>query len=515
MRQQLRLPVVFLSFILPLLCGAPPANAAEPASAASLAAAGAREDSARSPDEEATIDRLSGPRELLDLYGIDDSHFAKLRDGPWRQAEDEILMKIFYRLPRFRPTDLERWAQKLRPPELVERPGAHRGEIYRIQGRAVSVDTRRPLPEIVERLGLSRYYRVELEVPDGHRVAVFALDVPHAWKQQAEMYERAAALGFFLKLGDEAEAMAAPIFVARRVAWYPDTLLGNLGMDVGLLDDVWQEELSGGPDRGSAGIDIRKLRLTGKDREAFYEMLAAVGRAEPRQLLGEAQRRLAATNRQSCSVVPLFNRPKTQLGRLVVLSGTARRVVPIRVSQEETAKRLGIDQYYEVYLFTADSQSNPLVFCVRELPPGMPIGEGRQYGERVTIAGFFFKTWAYRRAAQDSATETQWQLAPLLIGREPVWMPHQPTRSNPICGAVAGGLFVVALAAVILFVWLYGRNDRKIRKRTIERQLLPEAGVSLDQLGLDADVQPDFRGVAEADQHRSGSPTEPSEPSEE
>jgi hypothetical protein len=470
-------------------------------------AAGMRDDSHRSAAGPPAADQVNGPRELLDVYGIDDSHFAKLSDGPWQEAEEEILMNIFYRLPNFRLTDLERWAQALRPPELADRPGAHRGEVYRIEGRAVSVDVRRPLPEVVERLGLSRYYRVQFQLPDGHRATVFALRIPQAWKHNAEMSERAGALGFFLKLGDEAEGMPTPVFAARRIAWYPDTLLGSLGMDVGLLDDVWQEELAGGPDGRAAGIDIRKLRLTDKDREAFYQMLAAVGRAEPGQLLREAQRGLAAGNRTSYSVVPLFNQPKTQVGRLVVLTGNARRVVPIRVSKHTTAQRLGIDQYYEIYLFTEDSQSNPLVFCVRQLPPGMPTGEGGQYGERVTIAGFFFKTWAYRRAAQDDPGKTQWQLAPLLIGREPVWMPQRPVESDPMYGAIAGGLFVLALAAVVLLVWLYGRRDREARKRTIERQLAPEAGILLDRLDLDAHGGPDFRGIAEADGHRSRSNT--------
>jgi hypothetical protein len=504
-RSEHRAPVApALIFCLLLsFCGTGWARALEADPTAISPAAEAPTDSDRSSAAEATVDEIADPRKLFELYGIDASHFAKFTDGhPWQEQEDEILMKIFYRLPNLRPADLERWARPLHPVKLAEEPDTHRGQVYRIEGRAVSVDVERPLPEMAERLGLDRYYRVELELPQGHRADVFARDIPDAWTRSAELDEQAEALGFFLKVAGQTNQAAAPVFVAPRVAWYPNTLLGSLGMDVGLLDDVWQEEISGGPDGTGKKIDVRKLRLTGSDREAFYHMLAAVGRAEPGQLLREAQHRLAATGRKSYSVVPLFNQPKTQLGQLVVLSGNARRIIPVRVSDEDIAARLGIQRYYEIHLFTDDSQGNPLVFCVRRLPLGLPTGEGAGFGEYVTIAGFFFKTWAFQRSGQDSPGKVQWQLAPLLIGREPIWTPQELVVENPTYGLIAGGLLFAAILGLAVLVWLYGRSDRNARRRTIEKQLAPESGVSLDQLDLKTHDGPDFSGLGEADSRR-------------
>jgi hypothetical protein len=227
---------------------------------------------------------------------------------------------------------------------------------------------------------------------------------------------------------------------------------------------------------------------------------AAAGRTAPGELATQAAEDLRRTGKERFSVVPLFNDPVNQQGRLVVLSGTARQVIPVRVSDEDVLSRFGIDRYYQVFLFTEDSQSNPVVFCVRELPEGMPLGEGTQFGEPVTVAGFFFNTWAYRnrRLGAGTATEEEWQLAPLLIGRDLQWRGGDKPASNPYLGAIAGGLFVVALTGVWLALLRYSRGDKKFREKTIARQFALDSGVSLDEIGLDVDGNPDFSGLEQA-----------------
>ena len=81
------------------------------------------------------------------------------------------------------------------------------------------------------------------------------------------------------------------------------------------------------------------------------------------------------------SVAPLFNEPQQHVGELVVFDGVARRVVRVDVGTRpdgsgpsDVAQRFGFREYYEMEVFTDDSQNYPLVFCVRELPPGLPTG---------------------------------------------------------------------------------------------------------------------------------------------
>jgi hypothetical protein len=187
-----------------------------------------------------------------------------------------------------------------------------------------------------------------------------------------------------------------------------------------------------------------------------------------------AEQQLEQSGAASSSVVPLFNDPKEQRGRLVMLEGTARRVVRVAVDAE-TAARFGFDHYYNLFLVTDDSQGNPLVFCVRWLPEGMPLGDGPGYGERVRVAGFFLKSWAYRphAAAQTGGPEDglkpRLQLAPLLIGREPVWYPQQQPAANWLLGLILGGLFALLLLGIWLALWWYGRADKRFFDRTVAK----------------------------------------------
>jgi hypothetical protein len=450
---------------------------------------------------------IRGPRDLLDLQGIDQSHFDQLTDGvPWQADENETLLKIMYRLHRdFRPAEVEQWSRgKPEPARLAGDPDASRGEIFALAGRVVSVEICRPAKEAARRFELSEYYRCGFVLADDRQPAVvFAHTIPQAWKKDRPRDARAGALALFLKLGSKTPDQPLPIFVTSRIAWYPPTPLGDLGMDVGLFDDLrpgasadpWEEEQGPRP-----GTSVGDLRLTARSRECFYQLLSAAGRAEPGALSALAAGELKRTGRDRFSVVPLFNEPLEQQGRLVVLSGTARQVIAIRVSDEDVVSRFGIDHYYEVSLFTEDSQGNPLVFCVRELPEGMPVGEGAEFGEYVTAAGFFFNKWAYRsrRSADPALAEPEWQLAPLLIGRDLKWHPRRSAPASPLLGAIAGGLFVLALLGVWLALWRSSRRDRQFRDEVIARQFAPAPGVSLDEIGLDAREARDGGQPAEA-----------------
>lgn len=459
---------------------------------------------------------ISGPRDLFDLLGIDQSHFDLLTDRvAWQDGEDETLLKAMYRLHRsFRPMDVESWSLgEPEPAELAEDPAAYRGEIFRLTGRVTSLETLRPVREVRERFELDEYYRCELLLDPKRQPAVlFARTIPGVWKAAPSIDARASAYGVFLKLGSDDAERPSPIFVASRVAWHRATRLGGLGFDAGLLDDLRPDRSEGEPERpltdGPSRSRVADFQLTDRNRECFYQMLAAAGRAAPGELATQAVEDLRASGKDRFSVVPLFNDPVNQQGRLVRLTGTARQVIPVRVSDEDILSRFGIDRYYQVFLFTEDSQSNPVVFCIRELPEGMPLGEGAQFGEPVTVAGFFFNTWAYRnrRLGDRAAAEEEWQLAPLLIGRDLSWRGGDKAASNPYLGAIAGGLFVVALLGVWIALLRYSRGDREFREKTIARQYALDSGVSLDEIGLDVDGNPDFSGLEQA--YESDNPPE-------
>ncbi len=404
--------------------------------------------------EEGEADPITGPQDMLRRYGIDESRLAAIEDGhPVDTSEEETLLKILFRSKEFRLEDLERWAHAhLDPRALAESTSARRGEVYHVRGRLKSLETHEPWPETAERFLMPRFYRCEIELDQaGQEAVVYADAVPEAWRASPPSGDRVGALGFFLKLASEDPEHPKPVVAAHRMAWYPPGLPGGLGMDVGLLDEVKDKE-----------------PLLPEEREAFYQLLAAVKRAEPGRIHGAADQALQERGEESDSVVPLFLRPEQNRGRLVAVSGAARKAVYVRVTDPDIRARFGIDHYYEVSVFPDNAGGNPIFLCTPSLPEGMPMGEGPDYREAVRVAGFFMKKWKYRvptPSAEEPDDANVWYAgAPLLIGPAPIWYPWEKRESSNVAGLIAGGLFVLAVVGIWIAVWRAGRGDRRFRE---------------------------------------------------
>ncbi len=461
--------------------------------------------------EDSAATAISGSRELLRRYGLDQTQFRTLVDGrPVSEDETEILLKVMLRIRDFRTVDRQRWARdELDLAQLVAQTETSRGELFRLSGRVTRVEPQTLRPEVAQRFELAGYARCEFRLGDGQPAVVFAAAVPRQWPKGEPMDAGAGAFAVFLKLATADPNRPMPVFVTRRMAWYPPTPLGSLGMDVALLDDVVDRTGLG----RTRGLDQQEAARATAEREAFYAMLDAVARAKPGQLSRQAAEQLKHVSKdlkraddqgnEHFSVVPLFMKPGEQRGRLVVLSGRARRVVRIDVDDADIVDRFGIDHYFEISLFTDDSEGNPLVFCVRELPSGMPTGDGPDYGEQVRVAGFFLKLWSYYISSADQPPQPDTgrgprrQPAPLLIGRQAFWYPRQAPVISPTAGAIAGGLFVLALLGIWLAVWQTGRRDKRFHARTVARTLSADPHASLNEIALATEGTDDSRGPEE------------------
>ncbi len=420
---------------------------------------------------------ISGPRELLALYGLDESRLNSFIDGrPIGGDEIESLMRFLFAVRRFSLADIDRGMLRDASWQTFGlAPAEHRGQIVPLSGRVVSVAEEKPLPEIVARFDLPRYYRCSVRLGDNERAAtIYALSVPQAWKLDRPLDERIAASAFFVKFaagGDFADGGGKPlepVFVAQRLAWHPNTPLGDLEMDQGLFD-----ELSEG---GS---------ITNREREAFYQLLAAVGRAGTNELARHARN-------SPDSLIELLQHPKQHTGELVLVDGIALRALLVRVDDPDIVARFGIDHYYELEMSVdlerpvkLDGElygSFPVVVCVRQLPSGMPIGE--RIHEHVRVPAFFVKIWAYRTERTGADEAGRRQIAPLLIGREPLWIQDEVSSGGTYAGAILVGLFVAGIAVLWLVVWRFSRGDARFRDRALARKHESDAGVSLDELAL-------------------------------
>jgi hypothetical protein len=439
---------------------------------------------------------------IHELLGLDESFFSGFVDRePVDPAENEKLLLLMHRLERLPAATAQRVSQV---PRTVAGIGAHpdraRGEMIWVRGMATRAERLDVPAELRERFGFDSYYRVTID-SIGAQAVVYSRRVPKGWPLDQPIAENCSAFAVFAKTlppapvdGEEpSQSPRSPtlLLVADRIGWYSGSLLGQLFMDVALFDDVQD-----------------RTPLT--ERECFYELLAAVRHARPerieraaREQLAEersrmersaanehldpasradAKRRLERAQEGASDVVPLFNEPAAQRGKLFVLNGEALRAIEVRVDDPDIVKRFDIHHYYEIELITPDSQNNPIVCCVAEVPPGMPLGVSIHEGVRVT--GFFLKSWAFdtpdTKSGAASSGAKRKQLAPLLVARSIEWQPSRAALP-PQSIKLAIGLVAVlaALAAAMLYVHY---SDRRARAGVAAaRRSLPE-GVSLDTL---------------------------------
>lgn len=493
-------------------------------------------------------------RELLALAGWGAEKWAGFHDGgPLTDDQKLQLLPLLRRLDTFDSFTLAQWAHSGPTwQSIVSQPSEHRGELVSLSGRVQRVQLHTLSAVDAARLEMFKYYECELQLDGGGTATVLATQVPQAWLSMPALDEPASASALFIRMLPEADARADALFLSPRLAWHPTTanppavsfsesVLGTLGMDVGALDDVRNRD-----------------RILPTERAAFYEMLDAMGHIGANQLVrfaqnnlptvkakwaaeteplaadgavtstaaqssspqADQQRRLLAEEvlrRMSAgqySVAPLFNDADHQIGELVVLDGAVRRAVRVDVGTtpdgqpSDVWQRFGIDHYYELELFTDDSQNYPVVVCVRELPAGFPTGD--DIHEPVRVPGFFFKTWLYhtRKVTNGSQSsfpvgEEQRQFAPLLIGPAPLWLDQLPAVGSPYLGLLGSGLFVLAMAGMWAVAWWYAREDRRFRDRVLARNYSLPEGRSLDDLQAPTDEGPQ-NVVAREGQDTSG-----------
>ncbi len=218
--------------------------------------------------------------------------------------------------------------------------------------------------------------------------------------------------------------------------------------------------------------------LTAVDHDAFYRLRQLARSADPDRLRRDAER----LDFSSPGLPALFRDPSSQRGRLLRLSGTARRVVRIPIDDPAVVSRLGADHYFEIDLVAEGSQNNPLVFCTLDLPDGMPIGGTPSYSESMEATGFFLKNWQYPTAlseaekAANPGSSLAWQTAPLVIGCSPLrkpaghaGYPRGSAEKKSSNGAAVGGLLALAMIGVCLLLWSLRQSDQDFFRQVIAR----------------------------------------------
>jgi hypothetical protein len=80
------------------------------------------------------------------------------------------------------------------------------------------------------------------------------------------------------------------------------------------------------------------------------------------------------------------------------------------------------------------------------------------------------------------------QLAPLLIGREPLWIPTEKPDTGWATTTFVS-IFVAGIAVLWLIVWLLNKSDDRFHRKVVRKATDVTEGRSLNDLGLE-DIGP-------------------------
>ena len=400
------------------------------------------------------------------LLQMDDFAWNALGDEhiPLAQQQEDVFA-MMHELRTAVPLSFLKRGAKDTPPGFPENL---RGQAFRLKGTVTLVEELPLNPVQRKAFQLPMFFCCRLNLPEdaaqnaphrAQRLNLLTPTVPVAWKRNEPIRENAAAVGIYIKRLPSSETPGdyggvppsspapydlfddppTPLFVIPDIEWYPDTLPGNLGMNVAALDripvlriaDLKKKTLDvAEPLRLLSRSEIvrRAFKFTEADREPFYGLLKAT-----KNLAGTPAPLGTVT---LSSAVPLFTEPDKHRNELIQLHGTAKRVIPTLVEDKEVQELYGITKYYQIYFYTKDSQGNPLVACATQLPKGMPVGSDADYSEQISITGFFYKLWVYDSSAviEKEGKEGEFHkptFAPLLIGRKPDWYPAKHIAKAP------------------------------------------------------------------------------------
>ena len=212
------------------------------------------------------------------------------------------------------------------------------------------------------------------------------------------------------------------------------------------------------PEDVFAAVPMRSLDMTMEEAPAYYAVLNHAARIPPVKLRERALTFRQSRHRESPKLskrpfeefpqfVDLFQNPDAYRGKPVTLTGYTRRVRSIVADKNEH----GIDTLHEIWLFTDDSQNNPVVIVCTEIPKNLP--QGDQLLNGISVTGYFFKLYVYDDSGDDK------RLAPMILAHRLQWNP--PTSGFPdVSPWVIYPGIIMLLSAAIAAMWYVMRRDQ-------------------------------------------------------
>lgn len=183
------------------------------------------------------------------------------------------------------------------------------------------------------------------------------------------------------------------------------------------------------------------------ESDAFYRLLSHA-RLLPAEYLEEAARNDLGWDN-------LMADPKVHRGELVEIRGDLRRLTKIQATQNS----FGVIEFYEAWIFTADSSSHPWRVVTSQISEGISLGDGQM--TPVRVAGYFFKREGYDANGGLRVT-------PLLVGKRLELVRATSTPPTDMTSV----FYLVAVIGVVLLTILAMLMSISISDMKYQRELM-------------------------------------------
>jgi len=187
---------------------------------------------------------------------------------------------------------------------------------------------------------------------------------------------------------------------------------------------------------------LRVLRLAAEVPLRRQQRFAAEIRSERRELTPTYKLRREEDFPQ---FVDLFAHPEFYRGHCVTMHGVMRKLTKFDLGKNS----LDLDQAYEGWVYTPDSQGNPLVVIFTSKDDRLPVNGDIQ--EEVQFTGYYFKMYDYD--AEDEARK-----APMIIAGEVEWIPHP---YKPVYHRLGIGWYAAATLAFVIGCYVVWQANRR------------------------------------------------------
>ena len=155
-------------------------------------------------------------------------------------------------------------------------------------------------------------------------------------------------------------------------------------------------------------------------------------------------------NAEFPTFVDLFRNSEAYHGQAVTFRGHVRRIVSFAAGKNPH----DFQQLHEVWLYSGESQQNPVVVICSQLPDKIPTGPDLLV-DFVSVTGYFFKRYGY----EDRSGQTRF--APLILAHQLDW--HPPKKRDRWLSKTAVFALPFGAAAIIAMIcWWNGRQDRSV-----------------------------------------------------